>query len=99
HASAGLTFLRLDFRDPERATRQVAKAARSHPFQAIIPTDDATVLLAARLAGALGLPHNSFEAVEALRHKYLMRQRLAQAGQAGPWFRLFSTDADPDVVV
>jgi biotin carboxylase len=97
HASAGLSFLRLDYRDPERASRQVVKAARSRPFQAIIPTDDATVTLAARLAVALGLPHNSVEAAEATRNKYLMRQRLARAGLRAPWFGLFSTAADPTV--
>jgi biotin carboxylase len=95
HASAGLSFLRLDFRDPERATRQVVKAARSRPFQAIIPTDDATVTLAARLALALGLPHNSPAAAEASRNKYAMRWRLAQAGLPTPWFGLFSTASEP----
>jgi len=95
HAGAGLSFLRLDFRDPARATRQVGQAARSGPFQAIIPTDDATVTLAARLAQTLGLPHNSPEAADATRNKFVMRQRLAQAGLPSPWFRLFSTADDP----
>ena len=98
HASAGLSFLRLDFRDPGRATRQVLKASRAHPFQAVIPTDDATVTLAARLAMALELPHNSLEAAEATRSKYVMRQRLAQARLPSPWFGLFSTMADPRVI-
>src|SRR5207237_2001588 len=79
----------------ERVTRQVVKAARSRPFQAIIPPDDATVTLAARLALALGLPHNSREAAEASRNKYVMRERLARAGLPTPWFRLFSTASDP----
>ena len=94
-AGTGLNFLRLDFRDPARATRQVARAARAHPFQAIIPTDDATVILAALLAGALGLPHNSVEAAELTRDKHLMRRRLAQAGLRTPWFSLFATVANP----
>ncbi len=91
----GALFLRLDFRDPLRATRQVTRAARTGGFQAIIPTDDATVLLAARLAGALGLPHNSLAAAEATRDKHQMRQALAAAGLPGPWFRLFSITDDP----
>jgi len=98
HAGVGLSFLRLDFRDPARATRQVLKAARSAPFQAVIPTDDATVTLAARLALALALPHNSPEAAAATRDKYVMRQHLAQAGLPTPWFRLLSTAADPTVL-
>jgi biotin carboxylase len=95
YSGAGRSFLRLDFRDPARATRQVARAARANPFQAIIPTDDATVTLAARLAAALGLPHNSVEAAALTRDKHLMRQRLAQAGLRTPWFNLFSTMASP----
>ena len=94
-SGAGLTFLRLDFRDPARATRQVARAARSGAFQAVIPTDDATVTLAARLAAALGLPHNSLAAAESTRDKHRMRQALARAGTLTPWFRLFATSADP----
>ena len=91
----GLAFLRLDFRDPARATRQVIKAARAGAFQAVIPTDDATVLLAAHLAAALGLPHNSLAAAAASRDKHQMRQSLARAGLPTPWFRLFSTQDDP----
>jgi biotin carboxylase len=95
HAGAGLAFLRLDFRDPPRAARQVLKAAQAQPFRAVIPTDDATVLLAAQVAAALGLPHNSLASAEATRDKFLMRQALARAGQPVPWFRLFSTRDDP----
>jgi biotin carboxylase len=53
------------------------------------------VILAAHLAGALGLPHNSVEAAELTRDKHLMRRRLAQAGLRTPWFRLFATVASP----
>ncbi len=95
HVGAGETFLRLDFRDPKQATRQVLKAARASPFQAVIPTDDATVALAARVAAALRLPHNSVEAADATRDKHVMRQRLVQAGLRAPWFRLFATTANP----
>lgn len=95
YSGAGLNFLRLDFRDPAGVTRQVTQFAGDRPFQAIIPTDDATVTLAARLASALGLPHNSVEAAELTRDKHKMRQRLAQAGLRTPWFRLFSTAASP----
>lgn len=94
-AGTGRAILRLDFRDPSRAARQVAKYARSAPFQAVIPTDDMTVILAAKLALALELPHNSVGAAEATRDKHLMRLRLAQAGARTPWFSLFPTTANP----
>src|SRR5258708_36772557 len=57
HTSAGLSFLRLDFRAPERAPRPGVKAARSRPFPPPIPTHDGTAPLAARLALARGPPH------------------------------------------
>jgi len=94
-AGAGDTVLRLDFRDWRRATRQVVRAARAQPFQAVIPTDDASVTLAARLADALRLPHNSIESAELTRDKCLMRQRMVEAQLLTPWFRLFSTADDP----
>ena len=94
-SGTGEAFLRLDFRDPARAARQVLRYARARPLQAIIPTDDVTVTLAARLAADLGLPHNSPDAAEATRDKHLMRQALARAGLRGPWFHLFSTTVNP----
>jgi biotin carboxylase len=71
------------------------RAARRAPFQAVIPTDDATVLLAAHLAAALGLPHNALAAAENTRDKHQMRQVLAQAGLLTPQFRLFPATTDP----
>ena len=95
HTGAGQTVLRLDFRDAGRSARQVLAYAKARPFKAVIPTDDATVILAAHLAAALGLRHNSPAAAEAARDKHLMRRVLAQAGLRTPWFQLFSTGASP----
>jgi len=92
HVSAGEAVVRLDFRDPARAVRQMRAWAKDRPLAAIIPTDDATVLLAAHLGAALGLRHNAVAAAEAARDKHQMRQALRAAGLPVPPFRLFHAE-------
>jgi biotin carboxylase len=95
HVGAGQAALRLDFRDMDRAVRQVQAAASRAAFDAVLPTDDASVVLAAHLAAALGLPHNAPEAAEAARDKLRMRQALAQASVRVPAFRRVAAGTDP----
>ena len=95
HVGAGEAVLGLDFRDPARAVRHVRAYALERPVHAVIPTDDATVSVAAHVANALGLPHNSVQAAEAARDKHTMRRLLSEAGVASPWFRLCSVEDDP----
>ncbi len=89
------TTLTLDFRDPAHAMAQIVAAGRERQFDAIVGVDDDTVLLAAMAAAALGIPHNSVEAVRATRNKHLMRRLLASAGVPSPWFTLVRLDEDP----
>jgi len=86
--------LTIDLRRPERTVRAIAALAARRPLRAIVGTDDETSVLAARASSALGLPHNPPEAVLAARDKHAMRTRLAEAGLAGPAFRLLSVHAD-----
>jgi biotin carboxylase len=95
HVISKRDFLGLDFRDIDRSVQQAQAYARQHRLRAVIPTDDATVALAAHLSEALDLPHNSIEAAEAARDKHRMRQLFAQAGLPTPWFRLASIADDP----
>lgn len=95
HVISKEDFLGLDFRDVERSIAQAQTYALQHRLRAVIPTDDATVALAAHLSEALDLPHNSIEAAEAARDKYRMRQLFAQAGLPTPWFHLASIAGDP----
>jgi biotin carboxylase len=94
HVGAGDNVIGLDFRDPARAVRHVRRLAEARPLEAVIPTDDATVSVAAHVAQALSLPHNSIAAAEAARDKHRMRQLLQAAGAPTPWFRLCSVDDD-----
>jgi biotin carboxylase len=100
HTASNDNFLGLDFRDIDRSIRQAQAYAQQHRLWAVIPTDDAAVALAAHLSEALDLPTvcNSIEAAAAARDKYLMRQMFSQAGLPSPWYKLFSTTADPAVI-
>ena len=87
--------LALDFRSPERAVAAVLAHATEEPFAAVIPTDDASTVIAARVAVELGLISNPPDSAYAARNKAVMRERLHAAGVAGPSFRLLRASATP----
>jgi biotin carboxylase len=93
---AGL--IALDLAHPQRAARQAVEFAQAHPIDAVVGVDDASVLPAAAIAEALGLPHNPPERVAAARNKARMRAALRAAGLRTPWFRLYPRDLDPEDV-
>ncbi len=74
----------IDPEDPSAAVAGIAAAAADKPFSAIVATDDATVELAARIAGDLGLSFNSIESARLSRRKDLARQRLRSEGVPVP---------------
>jgi biotin carboxylase len=86
--------LGVAFDDPDAATTTIVDFAAERPLDAIVAVDDSGSLLAARASAALGLPHNSPEAAEAARDKYIMRELLARGGVPIPEFRLCSTADD-----
>lgn len=87
--------LPLDFRDPDRAVRDLVAYARERPVGAILAVDDGATVIAARAGARLGLPHNSPDAALAARDKSVMRHRFATAGVPSPSFRLYHADDDP----
>lgn len=74
----------IDPEDPSGTIAGIIKAAGDKPFSAAVATDDATVELAARIAGELGLPFNSVESARLSRRKDLARQRLRSEGVPVP---------------
>ena len=94
-AEAAGGAVEVDFRDSERATRQIAAFAARRPLDAILAVDDGANIVAAAAARALGLPQNQPEAVLAARNKHRFRERLAAAGLPGPEFRLVPLAEDP----
>jgi formate-dependent phosphoribosylglycinamide formyltransferase (GAR transformylase) len=90
--------LTLDFQAPDEASRTIVEFATQFPITGVVAADDDGVILAARAAAALGLPHHPVEAVMAARNKYRTRQVLAEAGLRCPRFQRFSIDEDPGEV-
>jgi biotin carboxylase len=84
--------LTLDFDDPARA---IARIRSVPPFDAIVPVDEEGTLLAATLAAALNLPHNSIASVEAARNKAVSRRLFRDAGLPVPRFEVLPLDEDP----
>ncbi len=79
--------LHVDLDDPA-AVDELLAASRRKPFHGVIATDDASVELGSRIAGALALPHNTPQAAILTRRKDLSRERLHAAGLPVPGYRL-----------
>ncbi len=92
--SAVAEGLRINLDQPEQAFDTLLAAARERPFAGVIATDDITVELAARIAQALGLPHNPSDAVQLTHRKDLARARLAAHGVPVPGFSRIDLQAD-----
>ena len=87
--------LTLNFRDAKGCVKTAVQYATEHPLQTVLGVDDRTAVLAALIASALGLAHNSVDSVTAARNKHHMRQRLRDHGVPVPSFTVFSVHADP----
>ena len=87
--------LRLDFQDIARSTARIVDLSKTQPLASVVAVDDGGTVLAASAAAALGIPHNSVDAVEAARDKARMRQRFLAAGLPTPRFTTIDIDADP----
>jgi biotin carboxylase len=90
-------YLSLDLRHLECAAGKAVEYAKRHPIDAAIGVDDLTVVTAAAIAAALGLPHNPLPAVTAARNKYRMREALREHGLPVPPYRLIPLEADPEM--
>jgi biotin carboxylase len=86
----------LDYRDPEKAAERIAELSRERPIRGVVPTDDATGVIAALAAERLGLRHNPPAAARRAAHKAESRRALAAAGVAVPRFAVYPLDAGPD---
>jgi biotin carboxylase len=87
---AGL--ITLDFSNPDRAARETKEFAAAHAIDAVIAVDEDTAVVAASVAQALGLEHNSVESARAAKNKFLMREALSRAGVRVPRYWRFSLD-------
>jgi biotin carboxylase len=88
-------LLTLDFANPEKSAETVARFARRHPIHAVVPVDDLTTVVGAKVAEALGLRANPVGAVATTRNKHAMREALRSARVASPPYWLFTLADDP----
>ncbi len=88
-------LLTLDFLDPEGAAAKAREFHARHPLDAVLAVDEETVVVAASIAAALGLPHNPPEAAVRARLKHRMRGALAANGVPQPSFGIARTGDDP----
>jgi biotin carboxylase len=83
--------------DPGAAVEAVAALHGRSPLDAVVAVDDQGVLIAAKAAAQLGLPHNPLDAVAATRDKAAMRRAFAAAGVPQPRFEVI--DGEPTASV
>lgn len=86
----------IDLRAPAAAVKRLCELARLVSPSAVLATDDSTVELAALVAQALGLPHNSPYASRISRRKDLAREALAGAGIPVPSWSRIRIDRTPE---
>ncbi|MGH9461224.1 MAG: ATP-grasp domain-containing protein [Vicinamibacteria bacterium] len=90
------SLLTLDFLKPEEAAERALRFFEEHPFQAVVPVDEETAVVAAAISKMVGLPFNPPQAAVATRLKHVMRDALSAAHVLAPDHRLFSTADDPE---
>jgi len=82
------------FYDEDAALDAIVTAAAARPLDGILAVGDRPVVLAARVARALGLPGHAPDAARASANKRLTRERLAEAGLPAPEFQQLTTATD-----
>src|SRR5262249_31612667 len=80
--------------DVEAGVAAVVELHRRAPVDAVVAVDDQGVVVAARAAAALGLPHNPPPAAAAPRDKAAMRAAPAAGGVPQPDFAVAATPDD-----
>lgn len=88
-------FTLIDCTDPHGAAERIADLASRTPIDAIVPVDDAGVVIAALASERLGLPHNPPEAAAATRNKLMMRRALEVGEVPQPSFQAIGARDDP----
>ena len=87
--------VRIDCSRPEWSAQLLADHAARLPIDAIVPLDDQGVVVAARAAQLIGLPHNPPAGAAATRNKAVMRRRLAVDEISQPRFAVIESGDSP----
>jgi len=84
--------LHIDLDNISNSLTEILKENKKNPFAGVLGSDDSTVVLAAKVAQQLRLPHNPPDAARFTQRKDLARSHLLQAGCAIPQHRLIDFD-------
>ncbi len=87
-------FIPIDCADPRRSAAAIVEAGDRHPIDAVIPVDDAGVMIAAIASEELGLTHNPPAAVAATRNKAILRKVLEEREVPQPSYELAAPSSD-----
>lgn len=89
----------LDLRQPAESAERALEFVKRWPVDAVVGVDEGSVITAATIAEALGLPRrNPLPAVQATRDKRLLRTCLAGAGLHQPRFSALDLDGGDDAL-
>lgn len=83
-----------DTNDDDACLAAVLDRHRREPFDAVVPGFEHYVPLAARLAGALGLPGLGIQAALGMRLKHRMREALTAAGVVQPEYAVVAHESE-----
>jgi hypothetical protein len=89
----------VDFEQPEAALEIILGALEGKAVACVLATDDSCVALCSRIAGRLGLPHNTTEAAAITNRKDLGRAALKNAGCNTPQFQLVELGSTDPVLL
>lgn len=92
-------LLTLNFRDPDSAARAVVEFSKRVPINAVLGVDDETTVVAAVIAAALSLPHNTVQSAAAAQNKFEMRELLRRNHVPVPRYTKFSMDQDAPAAI
>jgi biotin carboxylase len=88
-------FVKIDCSDPVAAAATLVDLAATTSIDAIVPVDDAGVVIAALASESLGLPHNPPDAAATTRNKEAMRLALSRGEVPQPSFAAVAQGQDP----
>ncbi|MDP1571358.1 MAG: ATP-grasp domain-containing protein [Vicinamibacterales bacterium] len=89
----------IRFAAEDASVAAIVDAVRTRPIDGILTVGDAPVVIAAKVAGALGLAGHPPEAAATSCDKRRLRERLRAAGLPVPWFTTVPLDTDPGALL
>jgi biotin carboxylase len=87
--------VKFNFKTTECGVEEIIAYDKKYPLKAILSVDEETTILATEASKALGLPHNSPDAIRATVDKYIFRKAIIKAGLPSPEVTRLTIYDDP----